>query len=123
MAKPSKMGRITRNITTVPWLVNSSLYSCGLTRLFSGTASCMRITKESKLPPSRRKKKPVSSSRVPILSFWTPVSCPRRPGGSAHSRLSSSPVSGSATEGVSRPGPGTSRSATALSHPGGEPLL
>ena len=56
---PSVIGRITRNIVTEPWLVNISLYSSGLMKSFSGNASCRRITNESTLPPSSRKKNPV----------------------------------------------------------------
>ena len=80
MAKPSVIGRITRNIVTEPWLVNSSLYSSGLMRSFSGTASCSRITSESTLPPRSRKKNPTNSRRLPMASFWTAISLPIEPG-------------------------------------------
>ena len=47
---------------------------------FSGNASCSRITSESTLPPSSRKKNPVNSRRLPMASFCTAISRPFRPG-------------------------------------------
>ena len=102
MAKPSVIGRMTKNIVTEPWFVNSSLYSSGLMKSFSGRANCSRITSESTLPPSNRKKNPTNSKRLPMASFCTAINLPMRPGGSAHSRRMRSAVSGAvSTFGVS----------------------
>ena len=49
----STAGTANRNIIVVPCIVNSWLYSDGPTSVFSGTASCVRIT-SARIPASRK---------------------------------------------------------------------
>src|SRR5207244_530906 len=69
--KPAMTGTTNRKIIVVPWIVNSSLNVCGVSRLLFAWLSWRRIISAS-TPPSTKKTKVVTRYMIPIF-LWSVV--------------------------------------------------
>ncbi len=71
MARPAIIGTTNRNTIVVPCIVNSWLYVCGLTSVFSGAPSCRRIISAS--APPRMKNTNVRTMYMIPIRLWSVV--------------------------------------------------